>query len=133
MQMDTIVFEVPARSDRIASSVALSGRVAAGNSPRAKALGYYVFAISWQRRLPPFSRTSLWTTQRAQTPARRHLALFVLERCDIDHKPVFHLAFDRALVGLADLLDRNHFHVGCDVMLSTVVQHLLSFRDTADH
>jgi hypothetical protein len=129
--METVVFEVLARSDRIVSSVALSGRVAVGNSPRAKALGYSILPFHGRSACRP-STPQVCGQPRgvAGAPAPR---LFVLERRDIDHKPVFHLAFDRALVSLADLLDRNHFHVGCDVMLSTVVQHLLSFRDTADH
>jgi hypothetical protein len=61
------------------------------------------------------------------------LPLRVFQGCDIDHEPVFHLTFDRALIGLFDLLDRNHFDVRRDIVVGAVIQHFLSLGYPADH
>ena len=55
-----------------------------------------------------------------------------LQRFHVDDKTIFYIAFHHALIGPVDLLNRDHFDVRCDVVLSTVIQHLLRFLDPAD-
>src|SRR5882757_4778285 len=84
------------------------------------------------RRLPEMPRilmTSLMCCSRSWAGGWKGS---LLQRSEVDDEAVFHIALQHALVGLVDLLHRNHFDVGDDAMLGAVVEHLLCFLDAAD-
>src|SRR5580658_4827999 len=60
------------------------------------------------------------------------LALLTLERSHVNREAVLHIGPEQSLVGLVDLLDRDDFNIGGDVVLSAKIEHLLSFGDAAD-
>lgn len=55
-----------------------------------------------------------------------------VERGDIDHETIFHIALQHSLIGCVDLLDSNHLDVRNDPLLRAEVEHFLRFRDTAN-
>ena len=55
-----------------------------------------------------------------------------LERSHIDGEAVLHIGLEQSLVGFVDLLDRDDFDIGGDVVLAAEIEHLLSFGDAAD-
>src|SRR6478609_9940711 len=63
---------------------------------------------------------------------RRKAAKLLPERCHINHKAVFHVAAQHALVGFIDLLDGNHLNVRRKFVLGAEIQHLLRLRNSAD-
>ena len=66
-----------------------------------------------------------------QSSLHIRLRLF-FERCHIDHKAVFHIAFEHAFVGGVDVLNVDHFDIAGDVMFGAEVEHFLRFRQAAD-
>src|SRR5207249_487721 len=44
-----------------------------------------------------------------------------------------HIGLEQPLVGFVDLLNRNDFHIGVDVVFAAKVEHLLCFGDAANH
>ena len=54
------------------------------------------------------------------------------QRSHVDREAVFHVALEHPLVGFVDLLDRDDFDVGSDVVLAAEVEHLLRLGDAAD-
>src|SRR5208282_4208745 len=55
------------------------------------------------------------------------------ERRHVDDKTVAHVALDHPFVSFVHFLNRNLFDVGCNVMLSAEIEHLLGFFDASDH
>jgi hypothetical protein len=55
-----------------------------------------------------------------------------LERRHVDGEAVLHIRGEHALVGLVDLLDRDHLDIGGDAVLAAEVEHLLGLGDAAD-
>jgi len=53
------------------------------------------------------------------------------QRSDVDHKAVFHVAFDGAVIGFVHVLYGRHFDVAGHVVLAAEIQHLLRFRQAA--
>ena len=62
---------------------------------------------------------------------RRRLALR-LERGEVDHEAVLHVAPQQPLVRLVDPLDRDDLDVRDDPALGAEVEHLLGLANTAD-
>ena len=54
------------------------------------------------------------------------------EGSHVDGEAVLHIGLDQSLVGLVDLLDRDDFDIGGDVVLAAEVEHLLGLGDAAD-
>ena len=54
------------------------------------------------------------------------------ERSHVDGKAVLHIGLEQSIVGFVDLLDRDDFDRGGDVVLPAEIEHLLSFGDAAD-
>jgi hypothetical protein len=54
------------------------------------------------------------------------------ERSHVDGKAVLHIGLEQSIVGFVDLLDRDDFDLGGDVVLPAEIEHLLSFGDAAD-
>ena len=54
------------------------------------------------------------------------------ELCAIDHESVLHVPFERSLVGLVDLVRRDHFNVARDAILSAVIEHLLGLVNASN-
>jgi hypothetical protein len=54
------------------------------------------------------------------------------ERTHVDRKAVLHIGLEQSIVGFVDLLDRDDFDIGGDVVLRAEIEHLLSFGDAAD-
>src|SRR5208283_2038321 len=55
--------------------------------------------------------------------------LFRFERSHVDREAVLHVRLHQPLISFVDLLNRNDFDVGDNVVLRAEVEHLLSFRD----
>ena len=64
--------------------------------------------------------------------AKRLYFGFPIQRSHVDGEAVFHVGLEQPLVGLVDLLDRDHFDVGGDVVFAAEVEHLLGLGDAAD-
>ena len=60
------------------------------------------------------------------------LALLRSERSHVYGEPVLHIRLQQSFVGFVDLLDRNHFHIGSNVVRAAKVKHLLGLTETAD-
>src|ERR1039458_10343322 len=58
--------------------------------------------------------------------------LRTLERSHVDREAVLHIRLEQSLVSFVDLLDRNNFDIGGNVVLSAEIEHLLGFGYTAD-
>ena len=58
--------------------------------------------------------------------------LLTFERSHVDGEAVLHIRLEQSLVGFVDLLDRDDFNIGGDVVLAAKIEHLLSFGDAAD-
>ena len=58
--------------------------------------------------------------------------LLRFERSHIDGEAVLHIGLEESVVGLVDLLDRDDFDIGSDVMGPAKFEHLLGFGDTAN-
>src|SRR5438128_1721784 len=56
----------------------------------------------------------------------------LLQGSHVDHEAVLHVALQDAIVSLVDLLDRDDFDVGNDIVLPAEIEHLLRFGDAAD-
>src|SRR5215210_2378814 len=54
------------------------------------------------------------------------------QRRHVDGEAVLHVRLEHPLVGLVDLLDRDHLDIGSDVVLSAEVEHLLRLGNAAD-
>src|SRR5207247_28197 len=61
------------------------------------------------------------------------LRSFRLKRSHFDRKPVLYIGLEQSLIGFVDFLDRNDFDIGGDVVSAAKVEHLLRFRDAANH
>jgi len=62
----------------------------------------------------------------------RILHLLAFERSHVNREAVLHIGLEQSLVGFVDLLDRDDFNIGGDVVLTAKIEHLLSFGDAAD-
>ena len=60
------------------------------------------------------------------------LGLLRFQRSHVDREAVLHIGLEQSLVGFVDLLDRDDFDIGGDVVLAAEVEHLLGFGDAAD-
>src|SRR5208337_2595232 len=60
------------------------------------------------------------------------LCLLGFKRCHINREPVLHIRLKQSLVSFVDLLDRDDFHIGGNVVLSAEIEHLLSLADPAN-
>jgi len=58
--------------------------------------------------------------------------LYSLQRREIDDEAVAHVALEHALVGVIDVLHRDHLDVGQHVLLGAEIQHLLRLLNAAD-
>src|ERR1017187_7533629 len=76
-------------------------------------------SISWVSGIPPMLE-----------PERLRLLRF--KRSHIDREAVLHIGLEQSLVALVDLLDRDDFDVGGDVVCAAKIEHLLGLGDTAD-
>lgn len=56
----------------------------------------------------------------------------VLQRNHADGKAVFHITPEKSLIGLVDLLDRDHLDVTGDAVGPSEIEHLLRLCDAAD-
>jgi hypothetical protein len=70
-------------------------------------------------------------TNRADYPVRL-LSGGLAERCHVDDEAKLDITLEKTLVGFINLIHANHLYLADDVVLSTKVQHLLRFRNTAD-
>lgn len=64
---------------------------------------------------------------------RRSSTTALLQRADVDHEAILDVLLQHALKSFVDLLDRDHFDVGRDLVLAAVVKHLLRLGHAADH
>src|ERR1035437_2940238 len=55
------------------------------------------------------------------------------KRTHVDDESVLHVLAQHAFVGSVDLLDRNDFDLGGDVVLAAGVKHLLGLGHAANH
>src|SRR5579884_3066807 len=55
-----------------------------------------------------------------------------MQRSDINHKPVSHIASDDSLIGLIHLLDWDHLNVAHNVVFPAEIEHLLRLCDAAN-
>ena len=69
----------------------------------------------------------------ASRDGRKGQVLLLCQGGVINHKAVMNIAFEHALVSLVNLLSTDHFHVCDNPMFCSEIQHLLGFRDAADH
>ena len=58
--------------------------------------------------------------------------LLRFERGHVDGEAVLHIRPKQSLVSLVDLLDRDDFDIGGEVMRAAKVEHLLGLGDAAD-
>ena len=58
--------------------------------------------------------------------------LLRFERSHVDGEAILHIGLEQPLVSFVDLLDRDHFDVGGDVVLAAKIEHLLGFGNAAD-
>src|ERR1700676_5196818 len=56
-----------------------------------------------------------------------------LKRRHIDHKPIAHVAFQNAFVGLVDFLNRDGFNIARNMMRAAKIQHFLGFLNAANY
>ena len=56
----------------------------------------------------------------------------LMQGAHVDHEPILHITFQHALVGSIDVIHRDYFNVGDDLVLRAEIQHFLSFPDAAD-
>lgn len=61
-----------------------------------------------------------------------HRYLLRRERRHVDEETVLHVGLQDTFMGLFDLLDRNEFHIGGNVVTPAEFEHLLGFSDAAD-
>src|SRR5258708_1502179 len=57
----------------------------------------------------------------------------LFQRTHVDDEAVFHILLQQALVSFIDFLDGDDFDVRSNVVLTAIVEHLLSFNHAADH
>ncbi len=74
---------------------------------------------------------NICTTQK-NLARHRQVWLSGLQRCHINHKAVFHIAFQQPFIRLIDILNLDHFDIGSDAVLATEIEHFLGLGDTAD-
>src|SRR5437879_6030832 len=60
------------------------------------------------------------------------VVLLGFERSHINGEAVLHIGLEQSLVAFVDLLDRDDFDIGGDVMCAAKVEHLLGLGDTAN-
>jgi hypothetical protein len=65
-------------------------------------------------------------------PAEQGCVFHKLDRRSVDNEPVMNVALDCPVVGFLDAGGRDHFNIRRNVMVSTEIEHLLSFRNTTD-
>ena len=71
--------------------------------------------------------------------ARLHCCLLIsdwllrFEGCHVDAEAVLHIGLDQPLVGFVDLLDRDDFDVGSDIVLAAEAEHFLRLGNAADN
>src|SRR5258708_23061527 len=54
------------------------------------------------------------------------------QRSHVDDEAIFHIAFEHALVGFVDLVDRNKFDVASDSAIGAELEHFLRLCDSAN-
>ena len=57
------------------------------------------------------------------------LSASLFEARDVDDEAIAHVVLEHALVGLVDLIDRDHLDIGGDSLLAAEVEHLLRLVD----
>lgn len=65
-------------------------------------------------------------------PGRRNPRLLRFERSHIDREAVLHIGPDQSLVSFIDLLNRDDFDIGGNIMCAAKVEHLLGLGNPAD-
>ena len=93
----------------------------------AEAVGY-LSAVTWRQQFK--ARFGVSPTEWRRTFRCRRLAG---EGRTVDHEAVFHVTLDHSFVGVVDLIAADQFDIGDDAVFGAEVQHLLRFRNTADH
>src|SRR5271166_1109916 len=81
------------------------------------------------------TRTPASSNRRRRLPGTRKCLTIVLlsfQRSHVDGEAILHIRLEESFVRLIDLLDRDHFYVGGDVVLPAEVQHLLRLCDASD-
>lgn len=68
----------------------------------------------------------------AHLQATRLASGSLVQRRQIDHEAIAHVALEHAFVGLVDVLDIDHLHVAGNAVLGAEIEHLLRLGDTAD-
>ena len=74
----------------------------------------------------------MFTSDSSATCWDKILLSLRFQRRHVDGEAVLHVGLEQSLVGFVDLLDRDDFDVGGDVVLAAEVEHLLGLRDAAD-
>src|SRR6266513_2235396 len=62
----------------------------------------------------------------------KNLLSLRFQRSHVDRKAVLHVRLQQSLVGFVDLLNRNDFDLGGDVVFAAEIEHLLGFRNAAN-
>src|SRR5437879_2947729 len=62
----------------------------------------------------------------------KNLLSLRFQRSHVNREAVLHVRLQQSLVGFVDLLNRNHFDIGGDVVLATKIEHLLGLSDSAN-
>src|SRR5271166_4859281 len=134
----SVRFSVPSR--RPIAEFVLTSPIARQSANSSSVLRRTIGCLAYSCGSPALRRTA-----EAETPCssnfenvlpekRRCLFIRLLrfQRGHVDREPVLHIRFEHSLVGFVDLLDRDDFHIGGNVVLSAEIEHLLSFADPAN-
>ena len=90
----------------------------------AEAVGY-LSAVTWRQQF----KARFGVSPTAYLSSRRLAG----EGRTVDHEAVFHVTLDHSFPGFVDLIAADQFDIGDDAVFCAEVEHLLSFRNTADH
>src|ERR1051326_9252577 len=71
-------------------------------------------------------RLSLWAL------CETVLAALIPQRSHVNREAVLHIRLRQSIVSFVQLLNRNHFDIGSDVVFAAKVQHLLCFANAPD-
>ena len=75
-------------------------------------------------KMPAFPATFNPNASRSKLPGQTRA---------IDDETVLHIALQHSLVSLVDCIGADHFDIRDDAVLGAKIEHLLCFRNPADH
>ena len=88
----------------------------------------YRSAVTWRQQFK--ARFGVSPAEWRRTFSSRGLAA---ERGAVDDEAVFHVAFNHPLPGLVNLVAAYQLYIGDDTVLGAEIEHLLRFRNAANH